>query len=88
MLTSQQVTLLNEAVLQKSLKDLKETLYKIKEEDLPEAYIRVAYAICPPSKRDPSKFNLEKLAEVWENFGIDEKHIKGVVKEMERLLKA
>ena len=86
LLDAKQITRLKEAVINRSLLELKNTFATINKEDLPEAYTRVAYDMCPPSKRVASKFNLEKLEEVWDALGIPAEHIKGVTSELSKIL--
>ena len=88
LLDVKQITRLKEAVTNRSLLELKATFAVINKEDLPEAYTRVAYDMCPPSKRVDTKFNLEKLGEVWDAIGIPAEHIEGVTSELSKILES
>lgn len=86
MLDKKHINLLAQAIQNRSLLELKQILNKIPEEDAPEACSRVAVYMCPPSKRYKSRFNLEKLEELWLAVGIKEECVNLVVKELAKLL--
>lgn len=86
MLKAKEIDNLRSSIKQRSILDLKITLNSINSQDLPEACTRVAYDIFMSRQGDASKFNLDKLEEVWEAAGLKPAAVQGVIQELRKLL--
>lgn len=86
MLTDKQIDNLRSSIKHRSILDLKVSLDSLNPSDIPEACTRVAYDLFMLSKRDASKFNLDKLRELWEAVGLKPECIHGILAELKKLL--
>ncbi len=86
MLTAKQIDNLRGAIKTRSILDLSTTINSIPLQDLPEACTRVAYDLYMSRKGDASKFNLDKLSELWEAAGFTPAAVQGVIDELRKLL--